>query len=586
MGHLSIEMRQDALKLLETEGSVKGLKVKKFRFIETRSDGADLFEDNAQTNAISATLGKVLSKERFPREPAGMAVGSSYCMFRDLDLPFKNDDQIRKVIKFEVEGSIQTDIDDVVISYFKKTESIDKSHLLVLGVKKPILLKQLELLQGRDVDPYFIDLDMLCIYNALSGSGILHEMETFFVINCMASATQVLALHQGRMTWVRSIPIGFNNMYRALQHDLKMARIPEPENLEEWLGITNLGDVKIPVVPEMETDEENPEKDFQQKKTASYGPQIKKLAEDRTSNFMVMLKRELLRTLTSMHLEEKPEKVLVTGAGCSVPGFMNLIRELFSVDAEELNLLSKVSHSFSEEEALIVNRELAVPLGIAYKTAGHNATRVNFRQEEVAYSKKFDQVKVPVACLVFLMLIFIVLLNLEQFMLRTAKRTEMDRITQIATAKLKNSLEDTALAESTANQYEWGKSRIDGITREIDKIKKELGNRLGREGTIPELPSVWHVWHQFFSAIDKHKNDFERFRLTKFKIQMMQKIPELTFDCELASGQDESNLERFLEEVPLFSKINRGQSRATSSGMREMKDVRVEIDVAKLEELR
>ena len=43
-------------------------------------------------------------------------------------------------------------------------------------------------------------------------------------------------------------------------------------------------------------------------------------------------------------------------------------------------------------------------------------TRVDFRQEEVRYAKKFDQVKVPLACLAFLVLILVVLLNLENFL--------------------------------------------------------------------------------------------------------------------------------------------------------------------------
>lgn len=586
MGHLSIEFQQDTLKLLETEGSAKALKVKNFRLIQNPKDGADLFEDEEQANAMKGTFTKVLSKERFTRDPAGMALGSSFCMFRDLDLPFKNDDQIRKVIKFEVEGSIQADIDDVVISYFKKSESIDKSHLMVMGAKKPALLKQLELLQSRDVDPYFMDLDMLGIYNALSATGVLHEMETFFVVNCTTSATQVLSLHQGRMVAARSIPLGVNGMYRALEHDLKMARIPEPSNLETSLGITPMGDLKVTTLPEMEENGENPENDFQKKKGASYEPQIKKLAQERLQNFIQMLRRELLRTLTSMNPEGKAEKVLVTGLGCAVPGFEALVRELFNAEVEELDLLSRVTHTFSDEETLAVNRELAVPLGIAFKSAGHNATRVDFRQEEVAYSKKFDQIKVPVTFLMFLLLIFIVLLNLKPYMLLNAKRMDMNYITNAATLRLSNALESKTQAEELANSYEWGKDRVFGITREIDKVSKDLQSQLGRGGTIPEIPSIWHVWHQFFAALDKHKDDFQRLRLVEFKIQMMQKTPELTFDCLVASGQDESNLERFLEEVPIFAKVNRGQSRATPDGMREMKDVRIEIDLAKVEELK
>ena len=102
-------------------------------------------------------------------------------------------------------------------------------------------------------------------------------------------------------------------------------------------------------------------------------------------------------------------------------------------------------------------------------------------------------------------------------------------------------------------------------------------------GTIPELPSVFPIWHAFFAAIDKNKDEFELFRLNKLKIQTMLKVPLMTFDCEVASGDDESKLEDMLNKSPIISRVKRGQSRPSASGNREIKDMQVEIDLSKLE---
>jgi hypothetical protein len=582
MGHLSIDVRQDSLKLLETDGSLKSFKIKNFRVLESGNGQADLFANEDTVNLLSGALGKVLTKEKFTRDPAGLALGSSYCIFRDLELPFKNDDQIRKVIKFEVEGSIQTDIDDMVISYFKKMETVDKSHLMVLAVKKAILSRVLEILQTRDVDPYFVDLDLLCIYNALSATGYLHEMETFFVVNCSTDITHILALSRGRLVSARSIPLGVNGMIKALNHELIEARIPEQESVEEFLGITPLSDFARSIQNVGEDSQDGEIAAPAPKQVRSYTDQIKKLADQRRSDFLGKLRREILRTLTSMQLKDKTEKVLVTGIGCSVPGFQDLCKEIISAECEELDLLSRVDHPFDEKQAIAANREIAVPLGSAYKLAGHNITKVDMRQEELVYAKKFDQVKVPTACLVFLLLIFVVLLNLELYMYRKWEMDEISAITHLAKQKLSKALGDNQEAEAIAARFDPGLRRVDGIARAIQAKSKELGNELGREGTIPELPSVFPVWYAFFSTIEKHEDDIELFKLNKLRIRTMQKTPVMTFDCEVASAEDESKLEELLNKVPIFTRVMLGKSTPGSIG-RTIKDTQVEIDLTKLE---
>ena len=172
-------------------------------------------------------------------------------------------------------------------------------------------------------------------------------------------------------------------------------------------------------------------------------------------------------------------------------------------------------------------------------------------------------------------------------MLRKSKRDEMNYITKLATYELGKALDEPAdkkveAAEQIANGFEWGSTRVNGIYMALDRENKRLGTELGREGTIPELPSVFPVWHRFSEMILKYQEQFDLFKLSKVRIQMMQKIPTLTFDCIVGTGEDESRLEKYLREVPIFSKVSPGSSRPLQGGGgRELKDVRVEIDLSK-----
>jgi hypothetical protein len=438
------------------------------------------------------------------------------------------------------------------------------------------------------VDPYFIDLDILSMYNALSGTGYLQELDRFVLVNVSKGTTHLLVLNMGRMVWARSIPLGVGGMQRALEHDLKMARINLKEGIEEILGITPLGDLVVHAAGSPEEEEEAPEVEGAEKPVSALSKEVREPADLIRSDFLKKLRREFLRSMAFLNMDEKPEKILVTGGGCRLPGLDELLGELFSAPVEELDLLSRVNHTIPESKVTAVNREICIPLGVAYKSAGHDATRVDFRQEEVRYAKKFDQIKVPLACMVFLVLILIVLLNLEQFMLRRVKRSEMSLITEIATRQLGTALEDLDETQSITERFAWGKPRIDGIRRAIDSKKKQLGDLLGREGTIPELFSVFPVWYAFFDWIQKHEDDFQYFRLSKLQIKMTMKTPTLTFDCEVSAetGRDEELLASTLvNEVPIF--VNMTPGRATpnpETGKRQLSNWTVDIDMTKAPE--
>ena len=190
------------------------------------------------------------------------------------------------------------------------------------------------------------------------------------------------------------------------------------------------------------------------------------------------------------------------------------------------------------------------------------------------------------ASLIFFVLILIVLLNLEKYMLRSSKHIEMNRITQLAEEKLKSALGDPDKAIAISNRYDEGFVRVFGIGKAIETENKRLGDILGREGTIPELPSVFPVWHAFFKWIDDNHEKFEFFRLNKLEIKMTERKPALTFFCNVKSGRDESLLVHGLvNDVPIFTSIQPGRSRSDpNEGVRVLERWIVDIDLSKAEE--
>ena len=120
------------------------------------------------------------------------------------------------------------------------------------------------------------------------------------------------------------------------------------------------------------------------------------------------------------------------------------------------------------------------------------------------------------------------------------------------------------------------------VHRRAGKVQ-HLGDLLGREGTIPELPSVFPIWHDFFQWIDNRQNDLTFFMLNALHIKMAQKRPTFDFDCEVATGSDESMLvSRLIEDVPIFTEIRPGKFVPNvKSGKRVCNGSQVTIDLSK-----
>src|SRR6185436_16858139 len=72
------------------------------------------------------------------------SIDSGDAMLRELHLPFTNDDQIRKTVRFELEQHIHNHaIEDLVVDYVKSATTDKGSQLLVAAVPKTLVEERL-----------------------------------------------------------------------------------------------------------------------------------------------------------------------------------------------------------------------------------------------------------------------------------------------------------------------------------------------------------------------------------------------------------------------------------------------------------
>lgn len=557
---LGIEFGSRRVRLLHADGSAKRPRIRRFETFELRT-AEEASSSNFLTKEQQKALERKISQGRYPREPAAMAWSSDFTVFREIDVPFASDDQIRKVLKFEAESHLlNCDIEDVVVSHYALRKERDRSHLMVMAVRKDLLLDRLEALQRAGVDPLFVDLDFMSVFNAVIGLGYGDEHENFMILDCGRRTTNLLLVSNKRLISGRAIRLGVDSVVREVSGDLG-ADVPQIEaEQRRLLEDGSRGDLVTAGAPEEKQESE---------KTALELAQG--LALDRVEGFYGRLTREVRRTLAVATLPETIEVLYVTGPGSLLPEFAERVAAGLGVEApvERLSVLERVDSDLDEEQARSFESEGLASLGLAYKLLGRDVTGVDFRQEECRYARKFDQIKEPLLYLCGFLLFLVLLQNLvdvrrlsvkEPFLIKK-RSADIARIHTAGVEQFRAALgKDAVLPEKYA---EPSKASLNWIRARMQQQVDELKSQLGRGGKIPEMPSALIMWRDCFDAIQKRMDAIGKLFLDDLRIEVrQQRQPYIELSGKVTSLASLDQLRSALNEIPGIEKVERGSSKS------------------------
>ncbi|HZL98788.1 MAG TPA: pilus assembly protein PilM [Planctomycetota bacterium] len=535
-----IDYSGQRVRLMEFDGSGKKLRVLGVTDVALNGSAAaaaaagDEGEAGAEAgDAQAAAIRKALREAKFTNDPCAMAFDASNAMFREFDLPFTNDDQIAKVVRFESESHVPGDIDAYVLQHLVLRKTRDKSHILVIAVKKDELLDRLDILDESGLDPMVVDIDDLALHNALVATGVAGEHARMAVINAQEHATSLLFLEGGKLVAVRSIRIGSRGVG---------AQAVEP-------GAEAAAD-------------------------GGEGPAAGEAAADaavgtaRAHEYLSRLKREIRRTVSTLPDALPVDALYVAGPGGAVPGFAQAIGEVLGGEPEPLDLLERVSHELSDEEARRWGPELGVALGMAFKLNGHDVSRTDFRREEAAYTHKFDQVKTPLIVLSFLVFLVVAFLGLDAYMEAGMLRTEYDRIVTQGDVYLGGILGDAAAARAKWEHIEPGPRRVKAVLDAVKGVREEIAQKLGRSKGIPDLQSALEVWIELSNTIFENEAAIGRLALQRIDIDVLARPPQIKLDGQVEDLTHFATLQEVLRQRPMFAEVEPGSAQPVADGVR------------------
>ena len=116
---IGIELTEANVKLLALEKTGKKHRVLQFYKAAVPTD-----KDRPWNERASEALREAIAACKTAKGRIVVSIDSGEAILREVALPFKNDDQIRKTVRFEMESLVHNyTIDDLVIAWYKTGET-------------------------------------------------------------------------------------------------------------------------------------------------------------------------------------------------------------------------------------------------------------------------------------------------------------------------------------------------------------------------------------------------------------------------------------------------------------------------------
>ena len=532
-GQLAIDFNRHRYRALTVEGSARSPRVRGFVAHDLPDPESEVPEE------IGAVLAEGLRAAKVPRDPAAMALDSYYCTFREMDLPFTQDEQIDKVLKFEAESHLHlVDIDEVVVDYRRLSESRDGSHLLVMAYEKDVIQRRLAALSKASVDPHFADLHINSLFSALEYCGYFLPSESeeeesedgeesqpagpspslHLVLECDHDVTHLLVVHEGELRAARAIRLGI-----------------------------------VPPVGSEDEEELGPEEDtFVLEMDEDGAERVGGLPAEQ---FFSRLHREVQRTLFPLGLAEVPARFLVLGPVVRDARFLERLEAAFGQSIEVPRVFDGLDHRLDEDELALANAEGVAALGVALRLLGTLGGTVDLRQEEVRYARRFDQIKVALSCAVLMAAIVAFLFALEDLKSFINRREELNAAATLAIERHREFVADNSL------ERRWAAQEIDAVKateeawRGLRKKRVELANLVGGDGTIPRPPSGLVALNEVLGCVGGMIDEIGRTQLSRVVVDLEKDRPYVQVEGLLLDFSRLDRLKNALSELDIVERV-------------------------------
>jgi hypothetical protein len=246
-----------------------------------------------------------------------------------------------------------------------------------------------------------------------------------------------------------------------------------------------------------------------------------------TRNFFGRLRREVQRTLFPLGLSEETPRVLALGAPCREPGFVERMQGELDRAVEVARPFDQFENELDPADLEHANAEGAAALGVALRLLGAEGSRVDFRQEDVRYARRLDQLKVPLVCCAIAVFVLVFLNALSTTKKILIREKDMAACAEAALSPYQAHTADLALRDQVLSGAIEPAAAVRRIRTRMEQRAQELAGKLGREGGIPLVPSGLDCLNELITTLDAAIPQMGRLELNSIDLDLTKSEGEI-----------------------------------------------------------
>ena len=570
---IGLDIGADSIKVVELAGSAKAPKVQRvaIREIPPRPlDDPDYDHDAAVTKTIKA----VFDELKLPKDDVCASFDSGVTVFREVTVPFFEDDQIRKVIRFEAENHLHNHaIDDVVVNWIKTGETRDGSRVMIFASPKVDLTKRLAMLRKAGVRPASIDLDTTALFTSMDTLGYFEEAPNVIVLDIGSNTTNLMMLADGKPRVMRSFLLGSGAVEQALIGELGVSRDESRRRMLEGAGVSS-GNLMATAADLAEDDTEK-----------SVGTLQKDAVAERRDHFVRKLHQEAIRSLLSVRSDSPPDRILLLGGGSLLADLPDQLSESFGLPVQRVDLGERIECKGSGASPEYTGAAIGSAVGCGLRMMGRNPLGVELLRDEYLPTNTFDVIKTPLCIAVTTIFLLMLGLTMIEQKKEKAARAEFNNwawnankmflrvepdyqhlVKGQALVKRNGKYEGPAY-RMTRKWMDQAAGQPNAVVRVRTKLlqrHKELRDKLGLARDIKTLPSALEGWHEIYACLDA----LDRTKLgTWFQIEQFD-LNETMFRCKirLSDSVVQDTIKRALENCEYLKERARNPREVVQPG--------------------
>ena len=325
---------------------------------------------------VTEALRELWERGGFKAKRVYMGVGNQRVVVREIALPYLPEKELRASLGFQVQEFIPMAVDEAVLDYdpIGEFEQEDRTMLrmLLVAAQRQMVDTVVSAATGAKLEPIGLDLVPFAMVRSVGTTGVGMDLEDEgdeAVIDIGAHVTNIVVHARGTVRFVRILPSGGRDITLAIARGIGVEDdVAERLKRGEEVVFDEPAEPEGEPAPEAEP---GPEGDGESTNETVQGgapdvSRVREIAMQRAASFVDEI-RSSLEFYTAQAQGARIARVLVTGGGSKLEGFLDLLRQRIpvQVDAGRVFQHARSQLSLSDDALAEAEPVLAVAVGLA-----------------------------------------------------------------------------------------------------------------------------------------------------------------------------------------------------------------------------